>query len=304
MILQQQHVTDPLQVASPEVEAAWQRAVVQLESGQLPEARAALLEAKAAACGDSTLEDRLTCSLAAIQIELGEAVPREELRAILMRSPYPVVLHLAAYQIGRLFELEGVAKKALFYARVSLDHAERTGRPELEARARNLVGNALAAESYFDEARRQYRSAIDLDAEPTTPWHAMLRQNLGYCELALGDLRIGLRNVYAAARRLARLGARRFEVGARIDLAYGLLLADRPDLAARHLPFAIRAAEEFADERALRNALFLQAEAAHRNGDTFAAQRSCQRLGELTGSPDVAEYLLYADVLELVNLRA
>ncbi|REJ74646.1 MAG: hypothetical protein DWQ36_04725 [Acidobacteria bacterium] len=296
--------SDPLDRAPEAVRRAWDEAVASLERGELEESRESLCAARDAAEGFAELEDRLECALAAVRIELGEAVSREALRAILMRAGTPIVLHLAAYQIGRLFELEGAAKKALFYARLSLEHGRRTGRPELEARARNLMGNALAADSYFEQARAEYASALSLDAEPQTPWRAMLEENMGYCDVVLGELERGLTGLYRSLRRLVRLGAERFQITARIDLAYGLLRADRPDLATRHLQRAIEFAERHEDGRALRNALFLEAEAAHRLGNTFAARRATQRLGELTGSPDLAEYLLHADVLELVNLRA
>jgi tetratricopeptide (TPR) repeat protein len=295
---------DPLDSANAATRAAWTAAVEALERGDLQRSRECLLEARDSAAGDLELEDRLECSLAAVQLELGETVSREQLRAILMRARTPVVLHLAAYQIGRMFEIAGAAKKALFYAQVSLDNGRRTGRCELEARARNLVGNALCADSYFADAREEYRAALALEAEPGTPWHAMLHENVGYCDVVLGDLKEGLRRLYSSLRQLRRLGAARFQTTARIDLAYALLAAERPALALRHLQFAIAGAERFADTRSLRNALFLQAEAATRLGNLFAARRACQRLSELTGSPDVAEFLLHTDVLELLNLRA
>ena len=268
--------------------------------------------------GDPTLVDRALCNRAAIALELGRgAALVGELRALLMRSEDGENAFLAAYTIARHYELAKEPRKGLFYARLARDRASLLDAPR-RGSSLNLIANFLMSECRFDEALATYDEAESIflaadaavsaaSAEAANRLRAaVIGYNVGYCRVVSGDSAGGLDRLYRSVRELVRLGARRHEMLARLDLAFALLDARSPRHAGRHAERALALGREFADAAAEKNALYLAGAAASARGDEFGARR---RFAELQGSffPDadyLPELLLRVDVRQLVNLKA
>ena len=265
--------------------------------------------------GEPTLVDRALCNRAAIALELGRgAAQLAELRSLLMRSEDGENSFLAAYTIARHYELAKEPRKGLFYARLARDRAALLDAPR-RGSSLNLIANFLMSECRFDEALATYGEAesIFLDAEVAAPAEpadrlraAVIGYNVGYCRVISGDTTGGLGRIYRSVRELVRLGARRHEMLARLDLAFALLEAGAPRHAGRHADRALALGREFADPASEKNALYLAGAAASARGDEFGARR---RFSELQGAffPDadyLPDLLLHVDVRQLVNLKA
>src|SRR5918999_5221323 len=135
-----------------EIRARGQQA---LDAGRIEEAAEILQTAVDLALqqGDARLIDITRCNRAVALVELGRGegeVPH--LREILVRNGDPVSCRLAAYTIARYYELTKNYKKALFYARITMDRSRLIGRRDWLASSHNLIGNTLMAESFVGPA--------------------------------------------------------------------------------------------------------------------------------------------------------
>ena len=135
---------------------------------------------------------------------------------------------------------------------------------------------------------------------------AVIGYNLGYCHVLTGSNRDGLNLLYASVRALLRRGAATHAMKAQLDLAFALLESARPRLAGRHAARALASAEQFEDNDAKKNALYLLGAAAVATGDRVGARRHFERLqqGFYPEADYLPELLLHVDVRELVNLKA
>lgn len=280
------------------------------EAGDLAHALELLDRARelARSSGDRDLIDLATCNRSAVAIELGEReVPRTELRAILGRDTSRANECLAAYQLARSFELEKSFKKGLFYARLAGERATENGVPvEYRASALNLLGNILLAESREAEAVRAYEAALGLMPVDDLVRRASVLGNLGYCRALQSRHGEALSLLYAALRTLKRRGARHYCASVHIDLCFTHLESGRLDLARRHGELALDLAENFGDDDAARNALYLLGEIAMLAGDSDGAWRRFDELQRrfYAEGPDIRHVLMAVDVRRLVNLRA
>ena len=301
------HCTDPIELASAEIQQHWQTAQAALADGLLEESLECI-EAALAKCetsgSDDDLRARLCCGRAAIRLELGLDLDADELRDVLMQSAEPVNQHLAAYQLARMLDLTNRPRKGLFYAQLAKDQGSVVGVSTWLAYAHNLTGNLLMRLSRFEEARIEYQRAVELHAHEDLVWLSHLSSNLGYCEVVLGDTKRGLELLYGALRRVRRHAAARYELCPELDLAFALLTVDRADLALKHARRGLVLAEDFEEGQHIDNALFLVAEAAKRMGRILEARRSLERLAERRGQPEAADMLMMLDTLPLVNLKA
>src|SRR5262245_30708833 len=104
-----------------------ERGLKSLNQGDLEVAHSLFEEAllRAREDGEERLIDRAFCNLAAVEIEMGKNAEADliRLREILMRNIDPENCRLAAYWLARAHELKKAYKKALFYARISLDRS-------------------------------------------------------------------------------------------------------------------------------------------------------------------------------------
>jgi hypothetical protein len=253
------------------------------------------------------LIDLALCNRAAVAVVLGRGeteLPR--LRKILLRNEDPVNCRLAAYNIARHYELNRNHSKALFYARIARERAEQQGRRDWVASSHNLIGNILLAESFVEEAAREYARALALMPEEPSVWQARILDNLGYCRVLQRRYAEGYSLLYRSLGGLRRSGAERYLISTHIDLCFAHLETGRYRHARRHGARALALAERMADLDAVKNALYLLGEAANLSGDVIGACRFFSRL-QREFFPDVnylPGFLLAVDVRKLVNLHA
>jgi tetratricopeptide (TPR) repeat protein len=300
--------SDPIDGAAA-YEQARTRGLRSLEAGRLEEAQGHFGTALtlAQASGDPLLIDRATCNEAAVAISRGEVErPLPALRSILMRNLCEENCALAAYNIARAYELRKEPKKSLFYARMARDRAVGLEHPQRLAAASNQIGNALLADSFFEEAATSYREALGAVPPELDEWQMMCLGNLGYCEVVLGDLQQGVTHLYQVLRVALRRRSPRLELMARRDLAYAHLELGRSRSAARHVTRARQLAEEIGEPHEVKNALYLLGQVAVLAGDRAAAREHFIELQQrfYPAQPQLPDLLLGVDVRRLINLRA
>ncbi len=289
-----------------EIRARGQKA---LDAGQLEEAVEILQTAVDLAVqqGDDRLIDITRCNRAVALIELnGGASEVPHLREILVRNGDPVSCRLAAYTIARHYEISKNFKKALFYARIAMDRSRLIGRRDWIASSHNLIADTLLAESLVEEACREYEHALALIPEEASSARAQIQDNLGYCRILQRRHGEGFRLLYESLRSLQRLGARKHEISARLDLCFAHLETGRYPLARRHGVAAQALAEAAGDRDSLKNALYLLGEVANLSGDVEAATGYFIRLHEefFPEADYLPGFLLAVDVRKLFNLHA
>jgi len=255
----------------------------------------------------SELIDLAACNRAAVAVELGHGeaqLPR--LRKILLGSSDPVCCRLAAYNIAHHYELTRNHQKASFYARIARERAEQLGRKDWMASSHNVMGNSLLAESFVEDAVREYERALELMPGELSVWQARILDNLGYCRVLQHRYAEGYSLLYRSLELLRRFGAERYLISTHIDLCFAHLETGRYRHARRHGAKALELAERLGDGDAVKNALYLLGEAANLSGDVIGACRFFSRL-QREFFPDVnylPGFLLAVDVRKLVNLHA
>jgi tetratricopeptide (TPR) repeat protein len=280
-----------------------------IDAGQLEAAVEILQEAVdlAAERGDTRLIDLTVCNRAAALVELGRGegeLPR--LREILVRNNDPVNCRIAAYTIARHYEVTKNYKKALFYARITLDRSALLDRRDWLASSHNLIGNTLLAESYIEPACAEYEKALELIPGEPTPALAKILINIGYCRILERRHAEGYRLLYRSLRLLRRFGARKYEVLARLDLCFAHLETQHYRLARRQGMLALGLAESIGDSASVKNALYLLGEVANLDGDIETARGHFERLQQdfFPEAGYLPEFLLAVDIRKLVNLHA
>jgi tetratricopeptide (TPR) repeat protein len=289
-----------------EIRARGQAAI---DAGQLEEAVAILQTAVDLAVeqGDARLIDLTRCNRAAALVEFkGGADELPQLREILVRNGDPVNCRIAAYTIGRHYELARNYKKALFYARITLDRSRLIGRRDWLASSHNLIGNTLLAESYVEAASAEYEKALELFSDEQSLGRAKILDNLGYCRILQGRHAESYRLLYESMSLFRRLGTPKYEIVPRIDLCLCHLETGRYRLARRQGSVALALAESLGDLDSMKNALYLLGEAANLSGDIEVAKGYFLRLQQefFPGADYLPEFLLAVDIRRLVNLHA
>jgi tetratricopeptide (TPR) repeat protein len=276
--------------------------------------------AAALACYDAALASaRETCEpafvdwiyvcRAAAAAETGPASDElVELKRILLRTREPQTAFRAAYSSAAIYRLRKERNKVFFYANLARRHAEEIGDPRLIGACLNEVGNALAADSRFEDAAEAYRGALrqsDAEAPLFRVACAQRRDNLGYCLLSLDRVPEGLALVHDALDMLEREEARGLTVYPLMDLCFGYLKQDRYAEARWFGEEGLSRVAVAGDLEAEKNLLYLLGEACHLSGDAPAAQGYFDRLAHLY--PDFKNLRAYLDVFDfrnVINLRS
>ncbi len=282
-------------------------------AGDLTGALTLLEEAEEAAqlTGDPELRDLALCNRAALAVELDQADDLvEPLRAVLSEDRKADTSMLAAYQLGRAFELAGDARKACYYARLACDRSNEGISEGIEpahrAAARNLLGNSLLAEHQTAEAVPVYLEALALMPAADEVRRAQVVENLGYCLLLDGALDRALPLLWWSLRTQRRYGALRSTISTHIDLCFAHLERGRPAQARRHGERALALATEFEDTRNERHALYLLGEVAAEEGNERLAFEWFQELQQrfYPEDPQIAGRLLAVGMRSMVNFKA
>ena len=278
-------------------------------NGRLDEAAALLRQALevASEIADPDLRDRGFCNLSTVLVSLGEGVEViGGLREILLRSSDPANCRLSAYNIARIYEQRKEAKKGLFYAKIARERGSHVEPEDSEwvASDHNQMGNFLVAESYFEEAIREYEAALAADPGMLPSRRAAICGNLGYCFLMTGELHKGFALKFESLREFRYHRSENLVI-VHLDLAFGYLEVGRPRHAERHARKALETAESLGLETEVKNAMYLLGEALHHLGDETRARRQFEQLqSRFEGAPFLADFLLAVDVRRMINLRA
>lgn len=282
-------------------------------AGRIEESVAVLARAleSAETTGVQRLVDLAACNLASAEISLGHPEPLSaasmaRLREILMRNDDSANSFLAAYNLARAYEYKKEVRKGLFYARIALDRARLSERAEWIAAGHNQIGNFLLAQSFFDQAVTEYGEALFLLPETATERELLVQINLGYAALVLGDRPRAFELLYASLRRLNRLGLKRGQMIAHIDLCYAHLEATRYRDAVRNGLRGLALAQELGEVDSQKNALYLLGQACNLEGNEDAARTYFSHLQEqfYPQTRGIADFLLAVDVRKMINLRA
>ncbi len=191
-------------------EASRRDALVHLEQGHFDAALSCYDSALASARqgADPAFVDWMFVCRAAAAAELGPAETElVELKRILLRSRDPQTAFRAAYSSAIIYRLRREHGKVFFYANVARRHAEAIGDLRLIGACLNETGNALAADSRFDEAVATYRDALSRTAAEAPLFsisRAQWSDNLGYCLISLDQVAEGLALVHGALDTLER----------------------------------------------------------------------------------------------------
>jgi hypothetical protein len=277
--------------------------------GRLARAAKAFTRAEAlgAQRGDQALEDRARVFRIAVEMESGALQGQAAiLQRVLLRSHDPEVCFFAAYNTARCYDLERSYRKATFYARQALRWAAPTGRPDCEAMAHNMLGNLHLVECQFEDARSDYERALALMPGDPGLERGLVLDNLGYCQLVLGELKAGFTLLYASLRMLTRVGAPDLRPRPRLSLAFGYLEIGRFDHAARQAQAALDEARRAGDDTSTKNALYLLGQTYNLEGDEAKA-RSCFCELQRTFYPEngaIPDFLLAIDVRRIIHLKA
>ena len=285
--------------------------------GSYAEAAAVYCQAAqvAAAAGEGDHADEALCGWATAETELGNgAKVMPELRQVLLGSAVDYNCWLASYTLARAHELEGQIKKALFYARLSLQHSGYIDRPGSTAGSHNLLGNLLLAEGREADAAAEYRKALCESKDAPSTWVAGVEGNLGYCIVAgtsgqglrRARVREGLRLLYRSLRTFRQAQADLDAAISHLDVCFAHLELKRPRTAKRHGERALALAEAHGDSDTVKNCLYLLGQTAMLEGESARAQ---QYFGELErrfypGRAGLANVLMSLDLRQVVNLRA
>ena len=304
-------MAEPDEGARSAAEASRRDALAHLEKGEFAAALAcydaALVSARAT--DEPAFVDWIYVCRAAAAAETGPASDElVELKRILLRTREPQTAFRAAYSSAAIYRLRKERNKVFFYANLARRHAEEIGDPRLIGACLNEVGNALAADSRFEEAAEAYRTALErtrAEASLLSVSRAQWSDNLGYCHIALDRVPEGLALVHGALDTLEKEAARGFTVYPLLDLCFGYLKQDRFEEARWFGEEGFSRVAVAGDLEAEKNLLYLLGEACHLSGDAPAAQGYFDRLAHLY--PDFKNLRAYLDVFDfrnVINLRS
>lgn len=256
---------------------------------------------------DRDAKDRGLGNRAQFLIGLGrlDALAGEQ-RALLMRSSEPVNRYFAAYNLSLLSDREGKTEKGIFYARLALEQAIKSGRNDFTAFAHHQVATQLVVGSHFDQAYDHGLEALRLLPDRAGLEHAVVHSNVGYCAIVTGRHRRGALHLLIALRILrSRKGQtnlpRRY---IHLLLCYAYIELERFDRAYRHGTTALAQADAAHDAEIVKKALYLLGEVAKQTGDIETASALYLRLQQ-EHYPDndrLCDMLMQTETHRLVNL--
>ncbi len=256
--------------------------------------------------GDRDARDLAHCNRAGILVNQGRGGGDiSKLRRILLSSTNPEICHQVANNIARFHEHRKESKQGMFYARLALDHAKRTRKPEYISRSYNQLGLLLGRDSYFEEANDCFGEALGLLPEEPGRDRAMILYNLGYCQTLLGHSMRGFSLLFSSLRMFKREGEV-WEMYPQLGLSFAYLELDRPGRSAAHARRGLLLAEEVGMTWQVKNALYLLGESEKLCGHELSAHRFFTRLQRefYPDDPVIPDLLMMTDVRKLINLMA
>jgi tetratricopeptide (TPR) repeat protein len=253
-------------------------------------------------CEDDETRELVTINKADALIALERnGAEVQELARVIMRRRNPRHVCLAAYALQYKHRLESDFKRALFYGQLALRAAEESNDLAYKRAVLVDLGNIYEMDSQIERAIESFDQALDLldDADEI---HNLSRgytlENLGYCQLLIGETEKGLATIHQALRYLSDpLGL----VEAYVDLCYGYLENGDFEQARSYGERALACAT---DSRHIRNAHYLLGEVAFTSGDNERADHHFDQLARFYPDFKNLKSVLFAiDLRGMVNLK-
>jgi len=255
---------------------------------------------------DRDLEDLFTCNRATTLIEMErQDFDLAKIKEIVLRSPGSYNGALAAYVVANAHDLRKETPRAISYAQIALQRSREQHLSELIAGSLWLLANLELRESRFPEARELLREGLDrLEDAQSREW-AIIADNLGYCEIALERLDLGVPLVERSLSLLQSLGARQAMDYPALDLCFADLKRDRLDSAEDWGTRALALGKEFGRQDVIKNSHYLLAETYSQMGRESRADEHYEALADFYPEfPALKHYLHQISLMEVINLRA
>jgi tetratricopeptide (TPR) repeat protein len=252
------------------------------------------------------LEDLFTCNRVTTLVDMGRTdFDLTKLKEIVLRNPQAYNGALAAYVVANAHDLRKETPRAISYAQIALQRSREQQISELIAGSLWLLANLELRESRFSEARELLGEALDrLNDKQSREW-AIIADNLGYCEIALERLELGVPLIERSLSLLQSLGARQAMDYPSLDLCFADLKRDRLDSAEDWGVRALALGKEFGREDVIKNSHYLLAETYSQMGRESHADEHYEALaGFYPDFPALKNYLRQISLMEVINLRA
>jgi len=281
-----------------------------LQKGQFPQARLLYDQARSAAikAGDHERANKAASGISACLIEMGEYEQAAKgLREIILRSTDDETICAAACNLSTSLRRLGQHQKAFVYAKKAYESSRALGDPSWQARCHNLIGNIYLVQSRLDKALAEYEKALALrlkEPVPNTFSIAILRDNIGYCQMLNGDYRRGIANVKAALSLVSRLGSRKCICECAHDLSFGYMQLRKLDLAEAYGLRALEIADKEGYKEIIKNCYYLLGEINFLKGNEEMRDHYFYKLQDLYPHlPFLRDFLCTFDVSKIIALR-
>ena len=292
------------EVIASAAEELRQQALLCVRRNELERALELYDEALTHADGDE-LRELITINKADVLIALEQTTGEvQKLPSIVMRRRNPHHTFLAAYALTYKHRLQNDVKRGIFYAQIALDTAIEAAEPLWELGAHNELGSLYEIDGDFAKAIVSFREALQLVGHVQDPAEQSLSrgaalQNLGASMMLNGEVTEGLALIHESLPLIVSPSSR---AEAYIDLCYGYVELERLEEARS---WGTQGLELAADNRQIRNAHYLLAEASYKSGNMEVAEYHYEKLAKFYPNFRHLKHLLMAvDLRSMVNLKA
>jgi len=262
----------------------------------------------AARSHDRGLADKAIANRSMVLIEMGEyARAARGLKEIILRSRDGETICGAAYNLSISLRRQNQYQKACFYARLATEKSRLIADPNWIARCHNLTGNLHLVQSRLEPALKEYRKALAIrmkEKKLNEFGIGILRDNIGYCHLLLGQYQEGIREILAARALAEKVGNKRLVCDCCHDLAFGYMQVRKLELAEEQGERALKLAEEFRAKEIIKNCYYILGEINFLRGNEARRDRYFYLLQNMHPHlPFLRDFLCTFDVSNIIALR-
>ncbi len=258
--------------------------------------------------GDDGRVNKALSNISTCLIEQGEYEKAARgLREIILRSTDDETICGASYNLSISLRRMGKVSRAVFYAKRAFEKSKTLGDLNWQARCHNLLGNIHLVQSHLEAALEEYTRALALrlrEAQVNPFSVAILRDNIGYCQLLMGRYEDGIVNVRQALDLVTQMGSRKCICECAHDLSFGYMQLRRLDEAERYGLQALELAEADGYKELIKNCFYLLGEINYLSGNEERRDHYFYRLQEMYPHlPFLRDFLCTFDVSKIIALR-
>ena len=252
--------------------------------------------------------NKALASISACQIEMGDFEQASRgLREIILSSSDDETICAASYNLSISLRRQGHYEKAYKYAKMAFEKSEALHDLNWMARCQNLMGNLYLVQSRLDKALDRYQKALELRFREETVNRfavAILKGNIGYCQMLQGDYGVGITNVKEALGLARRLRSKKRICESAHDLSFGYMQLRRLDEAEKYGRQALKIAEAEGYGDIIKNCYYLLGEINYLKGDEEARDYYFYMLQVMYPHlPFLRDFLCTFDVSKIIALR-